>query len=175
MRPPPCASARTCGSNPGAKSQRDFDQLYRGARIDLATLDRLASPSDCPSSCTIVARLEPAVRTRALNRNGTSTNFIGAPGFEPGTSASRTQRSTGLSHAPVLRTTHFNWWVNDPLCDLLRGSRGFEAHLQLLDESIHGRGGIRTHEGVNPHDFQSCALSHSATRPKSGPRSNSAA
>ena len=25
---------------------------------------------------------------------------IGAPGFEPGTSASRTQRSTGLSHAP---------------------------------------------------------------------------
>ena len=26
---------------------------------------------------------------------------IGAPGFEPGTSASRTQRSTGLSHAPI--------------------------------------------------------------------------
>lgn len=25
---------------------------------------------------------------------------IGAPGFEPGTSATRTQRSTGLSHAP---------------------------------------------------------------------------
>ena len=25
---------------------------------------------------------------------------VGAPGFEPGTSASRTQRSTGLSHAP---------------------------------------------------------------------------
>jgi hypothetical protein len=29
----------------------------------------------------------------------------------------------------------------------------------------NGRGGIRTHAGVNPHDFQSCALSHSATRP----------
>ena len=30
---------------------------------------------------------------------------IGAPGFEPGTSASRTQRSTGLSHAPrVMRS-----------------------------------------------------------------------
>ncbi len=28
---------------------------------------------------------------------------IGAPGFEPGTSATRTQRSTGLSHAPRLR------------------------------------------------------------------------
>ena len=27
---------------------------------------------------------------------------IGAPGFEPGTSATRTQRSTGLSHAPKL-------------------------------------------------------------------------
>ncbi len=26
---------------------------------------------------------------------------IGAPGFEPGTSATRTQRSTGLSHAPL--------------------------------------------------------------------------
>ena len=26
---------------------------------------------------------------------------VGAPGFEPGTSASRTQRSTGLSHAPI--------------------------------------------------------------------------
>ena len=26
--------------------------------------------------------------------------LIGAPGFEPGTSATRTQRSTGLSHAP---------------------------------------------------------------------------
>ncbi len=31
--------------------------------------------------------------------------------------------------------------------------------------SNNGRGGIRTHAGVSPHDFQSCALSHSATRP----------
>ena len=30
-----------------------------------------------------------------------------------------------------------------------------------------GRGGIRTHAGRCPHDFQSCALSHSATRPDS--------
>ena len=34
----------------------------------------------------------------------------------------------------------------------------------------HGRGGIRTHAGFRPHDFQSCALSHSATRPKKWPR-----
>ena len=31
----------------------------------------------------------------------------------------------------------------------------------------NGRGGIRTHAGLHPHDFQSCALSHSATRPES--------
>jgi hypothetical protein len=31
--------------------------------------------------------------------------------------------------------------------------------------SASGRGGIRTHAGLHPHDFQSCALSHSATRP----------
>ena len=32
--------------------------------------------------------------------------------------------------------------------------------------SWNGRGGIRTHAGGCPHDFQSCALSHSATRPR---------
>ena len=33
---------------------------------------------------------------------------IGAPGFEPGTSATRTQRSTGLSHAPcVISLSHY--------------------------------------------------------------------
>ena len=31
---------------------------------------------------------------------------VGAPGFEPGTSASRTQRSTGLSHAPTGDQNH---------------------------------------------------------------------
>ena len=42
-----------------------------------------------------------------VHRSGRSTlltafaaHSIGAPGFEPGTSATRTQRSTGLSHAP---------------------------------------------------------------------------
>ena len=40
---------------------------------------------------------------------------IGVPGFEPGTSATRTQRSTGLSHAPE------------------------------LTGNCYGRGGIRTH------------------------------
>ena len=49
---------------------------------------------------------------------------IGAPGFEPGTSASRTQRSTGLSHAPNKKS----------------------AHPAAQEKS--GRGGIRTHEAV---------------------------
>jgi hypothetical protein len=31
---------------------------------------------------------------------------------------------------------------------------------------VDGRGGIRTHAGLHPHDFQSCALSRSATRPE---------
>jgi hypothetical protein len=30
----------------------------------------------------------------------------------------------------------------------------------------NGRSGIRTHAGFRPHDFQSCALSHSAIRPE---------
>lgn len=72
---------------------------------------------------------------------------IGAPGFEPGTSATRTQRSTGLSHAPnptgILRTTV----------------------VSSCDPTKNGRGGIRTHVSFRPHDFQSCALSRSATRP----------
>ena len=47
-----------------------------------------------------------------------------------------------------------------------RPNPGFEAHAVRRRASLaSGRGGIRTHVGVSPHDFQSCALSHSATRP----------
>jgi hypothetical protein len=68
---------------------------------------------------------------------------IGAPGFEPGTSATRTQRSTGLSHAPrtqphpprVCAPERTGWDSNPRGC-------------------------------LAPHDFQSCALSRSATRPE---------
>ena len=54
----------------------------------------------------------------------------------------------------------------------MRGTRrphpGLEARLLVRRRAppASGRGGIRTHVGVSPHDFQSCALSHSATRPK---------
>ncbi len=45
------------------------------------------------------ARLEPPV----LIRQAVVAYPIGVPGFEPGTSATRTQRSTGLSHTPYCR------------------------------------------------------------------------
>ena len=42
------------------------------------------------------------------------------------------------------------------------GSKPSDHLLSILN----GRGGIRTHAGFRPHDFQSCALSHSAIRPR---------
>lgn len=120
------------------------------------------------------------------------------PGFEPGTSATRTQRSTGLSHTPdysgtcrktdgvgftargaVLSRVTDTGASRDPGC---RSSRTHDAgrfavcvgsNGQVVGPGrpcprtafFNGRGGIRTHAGVSPHDFQSCALSHSATRP----------
>ena len=165
---------------------------------------------------------------------------IGAPGFEPGTSATRTQRSTGLSHAPDptrVQTQQRRGGIDLPavgrlashrlrasryllrrssqthsviFCEYLVGSnttafpingrggidlaslgrlakqpsgliprplrRSTQTHSVIFCEDlvgsnttafpINGRGGIRTHAGVSPHDFQSCALSHSATRPR---------
>jgi hypothetical protein len=67
---------------------------------------------------------------------------IGAPGFEPGTSASRTQRSTGLSHAPNKKTAPF------------------EAPRERTGWDSNPRDSIRC-----PHALQACALSRSATRP----------
>ena len=62
---------------------------------------------------------------------------------------------------------------SSPRCSPLRGLRGFEREAETTTSVqctcsayCNGRGGIRTHAGVSPHDFQSCALSHSATRPK---------
>ena len=108
---------------------------------------------------------------------------VGAPGFEPGTSATRTQRSTGLSHAPRLPIEipmeRASRQATDPRVYTSPAShdrQGFEARRlapQLPSTrttaiaSHNGRGGIRTHAGFRPHDFQSCALSRSATRPTS--------
>ena len=56
------------------------------------------SAARCPgrSSTALSACTDPGASTSGRIRG----NTIGAPGFEPGTSATRTQRSTGLSHAP---------------------------------------------------------------------------
>ncbi len=67
---------------------------------------------------------------------------IGAPGFEPGTSASRTQRSTGLSHALKKKRRPL------PGADQADGV-GFEP----------------TRQGCCPRALQARALNHSATRP----------
>ena len=59
----------------------------------------------------------------------------------------------------------------EPLCIPRRGLRRFERcggkspHARTPVRTKNGRGGIRTHAGFRLHDFQSCALSHSATRP----------
>ena len=127
---------------------------------------------------------------------------IGAPGFEPGTSATRTQRSTGLSHAPKVGLPPADGDARQLAASpaIQQGAAPWARHRARWDSQprpapsrpegepedakrrkaqpwvrtppppgraplASGRGGIRTHVGVSPHDFQSCALSHSATRP----------
>ncbi len=112
-----------------------------------------------------------AQRDRAAKRDlSRSATTIGAPGFEPGTSATRTQRSTGLSHAPKNRPTptarlRFTDGVgltfgcpppvvSKPLgsAQALSGSTPFEPHSNR-SLTLHGRGGIRTHAGNMPTRF----------------------
>ena len=53
------------------------------------------------------------------------------------------------------------------LCDPNAALYRTEPHPGLLGYlQKNGRGGIRTHADFRLHDFQSCALSHSATRPE---------
>ena len=147
------------------------------ARMELrsptAILARLAVTSWTASAGHLFdARLEPAVLAPAYRRQPRAracepanpgfercdlSISIGAPGFEPGTSASRTQRSTGLSHAP-----------NSTLTGQTRFCGNAWARTCVKRTVSSGWGGIRTHEGINPHDFQSCALSRSATHPVVG-------
>ncbi len=65
-------------------------------------------------------------------------------------SAPRITRSTHRPK-PTSRASAKLAWVRNP--------RTSQQHL------FDGRSGIRTHAGFRPHDFQSCALSHSAIRP----------
>ena len=131
---------------------------------------------------------------------GSWASSIGVPGFEPGTSATRTQRSTGLSHTPdysgndngrggmELRSR------SDPRSSRGSPDRRFAITLRPLESNPPSVLASRVRVGSNgqldspmcpptsdfvnqrtgwdsnprgqcPHDFQSCALSHSATRP----------
>jgi hypothetical protein len=115
---------------------------------------------------------------------------IGAPGFEPGTSASRTQRSTGLSHAPSengagpLASRHSEPVPKDHP-ELLqrtgwdgprvarssrhRPSGGVSARTNPTSppgtSTADGVGFEPTRQGCCPHALQACALNRSATRP----------
>src|SRR5690606_15082729 len=78
-------------------------------------------------------RPEPATSPAYLLLAAFTAQSIGAPGFEPGTSATRTQRSTGLSHAP---RHHFIRPARTH-ADLLRRSVGSNSY-----SLVHGRGGM---------------------------------
>jgi hypothetical protein len=91
----------------GAKSAEEATARPRMGRENPGTVDcptgrpALARPprrrgsDDGPSACRAVARRWRAERS-----------MVGATGFEPATSSSRTKRSTRLSHAPTAEIRH---------------------------------------------------------------------
>jgi hypothetical protein len=69
----------------------------RGARICRRSAQRF--DPEHASACEVPGTV-PGSQDAEEGRSSLIDPRVGAPGFEPGTSASRTQRSTGLSHAP---------------------------------------------------------------------------
>ena len=152
---------------------------------------RFWRPPSAAAACSLREPTNPGVRAVVYSIK------VGAPGFEPGTSASRTQRSTGLSHAPKFtyhrpktrsRGEREGWLLQADgmglssgrlrrsslvsavstlgrIADHTPGASARTNPTPTCAHYINGWGGIRTHEGINPHDFQSCALSRSATHP----------
>jgi hypothetical protein len=78
-----------------------------------------------------------------------ATGPVGETGFEPAAPASRTQCSTGLSYSPS--PTRCDTWVPPPTAR----RRGFTDGV-----------GFEPTRAFAPHDFQSCSLSRSDTRPR---------
>lgn len=76
---------------------------------------------------------------------------VGETGFEPATPASRTQCSTGLSYSPKLLAPK----------GLPPDGRRVNGQRTGWDSNPRGL--------FTPHDFQSCSLSRSDTRPASAP------
>ena len=75
--------------------------MGRKARHYGTEAEGLEPPCACARRISSAVPYQLGLRLQVVISLGT----IGAPGFEPGTSASRTQRSTGLSHAPYDRAT----------------------------------------------------------------------
>ena len=98
-------SARTCASHPALHLVRRFATQSIGVPGwscgRFAILARLAEVpagiiSEPSSRSARTSGSHPALHTVRCF----AAQEIGVPGFEPGTSATRTQRSTGLSHTP---------------------------------------------------------------------------
>ena len=85
-----------------------------------------------------------AKKSCATRPSGVS--LIGAPGFEPGTSATRTQRSTGLSHAPdPTRVNQRTGWDSNP-----RGREPTRFPIVRLKPLGHPSTALRAAEGHRP-------------------------
>src|SRR5688572_8953789 len=90
-------------------------------------LPRATTPRTCCDMARTLARRHGPAAAAAVAGAGV---VVGLPGFEPGTSASRTQRSTKLSHSPFRPEER-----RVRLSDAQRGSggrRGLRAVLKAL-------------------------------------------
>ena len=92
-------------------------------------------------------RCLPPVRTGSLRKPGTTvfSFLVGMTGFEPATSASRTQRSTNLSHIPM---DEFGRHDRIRTCDfLIRSQVLYPAELRADDMCFNGlNDGSRTRD-----------------------------
>jgi hypothetical protein len=126
----------------------------------------------CSSYAPQAARLEPPVLIRARHTRTAYADFlIGAPGFEPGTSASRTQRSTGLSHAPHLRCSRH------PGRRCASSPRGFEPRDPTATFKTDGVGWTSLRSVISRNARPRCAsrppTSVARLKPTLGPASQS--
>ena len=166
---------------PGARmllrSLRDPRSPRRGSHVTFSrTFRRLGSnllphrsSDQRPDASPVAARSSKTsarVETAFLDRIGASARTSGShPGDQLFRPASR-----AIHRGARIRTGD----LCDPNAALYRTeprpvpSSALDIHFSATTcRPSSGRGGIRTHVGFRPHDFQSCALSRSATRPDS--------
>ncbi len=107
-----------------------------------------------------------------ISRSATAPGGVGRPPKTAMPGSPRRAVTSGRSHSRVLsrRGGISNRGARirtGDLCDPNAALYRTEPRPGLPTSSSQssGRSGIRTHVGFRPHDFQSCALSHSAIRP----------